>query len=48
MGPRPLRETELEMVCVLQIPGWGGSAPLEAILCTEVDLPLLALFGAAF
>ena len=48
MGPRLLRETELEMGCLLQIPGAGGGAPLVAILCAEVDLPLLALFGAAF
>ena len=48
MGPRLLRETELEMGCVLQIPGWGGGAPLVHILCAGVDLPLLALFGAAF
>ena len=48
MGPRLLRETELEMGCLLQIPGAGGGAPLVYILCAEVDLPLLALFGAAF
>ena len=48
MGPTVLGETELEMGCLLQIPGWGGGAPLVYILCAEVDLPLLALFGAAF
>jgi hypothetical protein len=33
---------------VLQIPGAPTSAPLVYILCAGVDLPLLALFGAAF